>query len=69
MSCSPSSSQASLGPRLLPGGEKENKWNFDLTKVDHTLTDAFAGKFIDGPLAEHPHMEIPFRVERLERQG
>ncbi len=38
------------------------------TGLKPALTDALAGKFVDGPLAEHPHMEIPFHVERLERR-
>ena len=37
-------------------------------KLKPALADALAGKFVDGPLAEHPHMEIPFHVERLERR-
>ena len=38
-------------------------------RLKPALADALAGEFVDGPLAEHPHMEIPFHVKRPERRG
>ena len=63
ITCSPSSSQASLGPRLLPAGEKEN--NRVLKVPDHEGIGFAIGYALLRQIPAALHIEL-FRIARIK---